>query len=614
MTQEYRGHGVVSKNDINAFIINIVGLKPVPSLLLQYLCAIQRQYSYIPEQAIQSLETKLAIPAMQIKGVIDFYSFLHLVPQGDFDILFSDSITDHMLGSKELLHQLCDELNIAVGKPRNDGRVTVNTTSCTGICDQGPAILVNSVTVTNLDSRRITKIAELIESNTPLEQWPNDFFSVKDNIKLSGPILDKNMAAGDALNSLLKLGAEAVLDELDSSDLRGRGGAGFKTASKWLFCRNAKADEHYVVCNADEGEPGTFKDRVLLQSYAEELIEGMTLCAGIINARKGFIYLRGEYFYLLDHLEHVLEDRRKQGLLGKKILGKDGFDFDIDIHLGAGAYICGEESALLESLEGKRGIPRNRPPFPVTNGYLNKPTVINNVETLIAAAKIAAHGKDGSKWFRSYGTEQSTGTKLLSISGDCHSPGIYEYPFGTSIKQILEDCGADDCQAIQIAGAAGNTIPASEFDRTISFQDLATAGSFMVFNSQRNMLDVISNFSNFFVHESCGFCTPCRVGGSLLRDIVEKLHTGHATSYDLDEIRNISKIMRETSHCGLGHTAPNAVMDILDKFPQSYQNQLKSSSFEPAFDLNGALSKARAITGRQDKDAFIHAEKEEVKS
>lgn len=605
---------MVSKKDINGFISELTGNEPEISLLLQYLCAIQREYSYIPDNAIQSLETTLNIPAMQIRGIIDFYSFLHLVPQGEFDILFSDSITDHMLGSKDLLQQLCNELNTKVGEPRDDGRVTVNTTSCTGMCDQGPALLVNGMVVTNLDSERITKIAELVETNTVLEQWPREFFQVKNNIQQSGPILDKNMAAGDALHSLLTLGAESVLSELDASDLRGRGGAGFKTASKWLFCRNTQADEHYVVCNADEGEPGTFKDRVLLQSYADELIEGMTLCAGIIKARKGFIYLRGEYYYLLDHLEDALEQRRQHGLLGKNILGKDGFDFDIDIHLGAGAYICGEESALLESLEGKRGIPRNRPPFPVTNGYLNKPTVINNVETLIAAAKIAAQGEEGSKWFRSYGTEQSTGTKLLSISGDCRSPGIYEYAFGTSIKQILEDCGADDCQAIQIAGAAGNTIPTPEFDRTISFQDLATAGSFMVFNSQRNMLDVISNFSNFFVHESCGFCTPCRVGGSLLRDIVEKLHTGHATSYDLDEIRNISKIMRETSHCGLGHTVPNAVMDVLDKFPQSYQKQLKSSSFEPAFDLNGALSEARAITGRQDKDAFIHTEKEEVKS
>lgn len=264
--------------------------------------------------------------------------------------------------------------------------------------------------------------------------------------------------------------------------------------------------------------------------------------------------------------------------------------------MGAGAYICGEESALIESLEGKRGIPRNRPPFPVTHGYMNKPTVVNNVETFIAAAKIAVLG---GAWFANVGTEQSRGTKIISISGDCEKPGIYEYPMGISIHQILVDCGAKNTQAVQVAGAAGVTLNKSEFNRTIAYEDIATGGSFMIFNQSRNILDMVENFAHFFAHESCGFCTPCRVGGSLLKDLVDKTQKGHATQIDLAEMKKISILMKEASHCGLGATASNHVLDTLDKFPHAYQAKLSTMDYEPSFDLEAALSEAREIAGHQ---------------
>ncbi|HHH40329.1 MAG TPA: NADP oxidoreductase, partial [Sedimenticola sp.] len=408
-------------------------------------------------------------------------------------------------------------------------------------------------------------------------------------------LLDDSDHPGEALQRLLAEGPEAQLQKLEAANLRGRGGAGFRTALKWHLCREARDSERYVVCNADEGEPGTFKDRVLLQHCPDQVIEGMTLCAGVIGARRGFLYLRGEYRYLLDSLEQVLERRRKAGLLGEGILGRAGFDFDIEIHLGAGAYVCGEESALIESLEGKRGIPRNRPPFPVTEGYLGHPTVVNNVETLMAATRIVVRGSD---WFRAVGTEESTGTKLLSISGDCARPGVYEYPMGVSIRGILADCGGSDAQTVQLAGAAGETIPAWEFDRCMACEDAATGGSFMVIGEDRELPEMVQNFSRFFAHESCGFCTPCRVGGTLLRDLVEKLVAGHATEYDLGEMRHIGRLMRDASHCGLGHTAPNPVMDLLEKFPERCRALLSREGFEPAFDLEGALSEARALAGR----------------
>ena len=570
--------------------------------LLQTLYEIQYQYSCIPQQAIELLAEKLSLSEAHIHGVIGFYSFLHDSPRGSYDILISDSITDHMLGSRELLDSLCSKLGVTPGTPREDGRVTVDTTSCSGMCDQGPAMLVNGWTVTLLDKKRVESIVELIESNTAVELWPNEFFQVTDNIQRRDLLLADESYNGDALKSLIQQGGETILQQIIASGLRGRGGAGYTTGLKWRFCKQAEADQRYVVCNADEGEPGTFKDRVLLNTYADKVFEGMTLCAGIIGATEGLLYLRGEYRYLREPLEQILQDRRETGLLGKNIFGKDGFNFDIEIHMGAGAYICGEESSLIESLEGKRGIPRKRPPFPVTHGYQNKPTVVNNVETFMSAALIAVHGAD---WFNTIGTKESTGTKLLSISGDCERPGIYEYPFGVSIQQILQDCGAKDVQAVQVAGAAGFTIPAEEFDRCIAFEDVSSGGSFMVFNQQRDLLDMVQNFAHFFAHESCGFCTPCRVGSVLMKDLVDKVHAGHAGQYDLGELKNIGKLMQTSSHCGLGTTAPNPVLDTLNKFPHIYEKHLKHSSYEPAFDLDAALQEAREITGRDDAGAHI---------
>ena len=577
-----------------------------PDQLLQHLCKIQSHYSHIPEEALQLLADRLHIPPAQIISVVYFYSFLHMKARGDYDIRFSDNITDRMLGNLPLLESLCKKLGVKPGVPRADGRVTVALTSCTGICDQGPALLVNGMVISQLTEERIHKIVGRIEAGIPIAKWPGSFFVVEDNIQRQDKLLSHGIMSGSAIGSLVVKGGDAMLDWLDSSGLRGRGGAGFKTATKWRMCRETPADEHYVVCNADEGEPGTFKDRILLNSYAKCVFEGMTLCAGIIGAKKGFLYLRGEYLYLRETLEMELQKRRDANCLGKNILGKQGFDFDIEIHMGAGAYICGEESALIESLEGKRGIPRNRPPFPVTCGYKNQPTVVNNVETFVAAARIAVFGAD---WFRSLGTEESTGTKILSVSGDCARPGIYEYPYGVTIRQVLEDCGAKDTQAVQVSGAAGSTIPPQEFYRQIAFEDVPTGGSFMIFNQKRDLLDMVQNFSRFFAHESCGFCTPCRIGGTLMKNLVNKVIVGHATSYDIAEMKNIGLVMQKTAHCGLGSTAPNPVLDTLNKFPGIYSKRLLNRGYEPAFDLDAALEVSRHITGRDDEAAHIRYEK-----
>ena len=300
------------------------GGAPTASLLLQYLCDFQHRDSYISPEAVSRLAGELGIPRPRIQGVVEFYSFLHTVPRGAFDILISDSITDQMRGSRELTRQLSQRLDVRPGEPRSDGRVTLGFTSCTGMCDQGPAMLVNGVPLTHLSAQRVTLLAELVEEGKPFTEWPSDWFRVEDNIRRKDILLAAETACGGALQELLKKGSAIQLQGIEESGLRGRGGAGFSTAAKWRSCRDAPGDARYVVCNADEGEPGTFKDRVLLQSYADDVFEGMTLCAGIVGASKGFLYLRGEYRYLLPHLQQVLQQRRDHGLLGSGILGRDG--------------------------------------------------------------------------------------------------------------------------------------------------------------------------------------------------------------------------------------------------------------------------------------------------
>ncbi len=602
-----------------------------PTCMLQILREVQEACDWIPPEAIDRLQATLGVPRTKIEGVAGFYAFLDLQPRGRYRVLFSDNITDRMQGSKALMDRLCHSLWIERGKVSEDGLVSVAQTACTGMCDQGPALLVNGLAIPALSEQRIDAIAELIRGKVPLGDWPPEFFRVEDHIRRPDVLLGCTMAPGDALRAARARapdeglmasnmrswreglptglgGPIAVLDEIKRANLRGRGGAGFTTGLKWEACRNAPlkaGQQRIVVCNADEGEPGTFKDRVLLSVQADLVFEGMTVAAYAIGATRGFLYLRGEYRYLLDRLNAVLARRRQANLLGANILGIHGADFDIEIHVGAGAYVCGEESALIESLEGKRGTPRNRPPFPVTNGYLDQPTIVNNVETFAAAALIALNGGD---WYAAMGTRHSAGTKVLSVAGDCVRPGVYEYPFGVSVRQVLADCGATDTQAVQVSGPSGICVAENEFDRIIGFEDIPTAGAFTVFDRRRDMFQVARNYVHFFQHESCGFCTPCRVGTSLLRNLMDKLHKGAGSPYDFAEIEKLNHLLQAMSHCGLGHTACNPVLDTIAKFRPAYERRMMQRDFTPAFDLDRALAEARQMTGRDDAGAHLSTE------
>lgn len=574
-----------------------------PHALLQILREWQGLQGWLSPQALSQIAGALGLSLAQVRGVAGFYRFLHTEPVGAYRVLFSDNVTDRMLGSEALLADLCQRLGVVPGQVSADGLVSVDRASCTGLCDQGPALLINHHQVlTRLDSARVAEMAELIRARVPVAQWPPAWFVVQDNIRRADLLLGTPGEAGAALALALARGADATLAEIKQSNLRGRGGAGFATGRKLALCRQAPGAEHVVVCNADEGEPGTFKDRVLLTRCADAMVEGMTIAAHVIGARRGLVYLRGEYRYLLESLQAVLQRRRAQHLLGANILGRAGFDFDIVIHVGAGAYVCGEESALIESLEGKRGAPRIRPPFPAEHGYLGHPTVVYNVETFCAVAHIAQHG--AAAWAAS-GTAKSTGTKIHSVSGDCARPGLYEYPLGTRVSRILLDCGARDTQAVQVGGPSGVCLAQGEFERRIAFEDVPTAGAFMVFDRSRDMFEVARGFAHFFAHESCGFCTPCRVGTALLVKRMDKLAAGRGSNDDLDILFELDRLLHSSTHCGLGASACNPLRDTVLKFRPAYERRLQSLKFEPGFDLDAELSIARRMTGRDDAGAHL---------
>ncbi|MCK5450285.1 MAG: dehydrogenase [Candidatus Omnitrophica bacterium] len=390
--------------------------------------------------------------------------------------------------------------------------------------------------------------------------------------KREGPVIFSEIKPLTGLRKALEMSGEAVLEVIKSSNLKGRGGAGFPTGLKWGFAASDSDEHKYVVCNADEGEPGTFKDRVLLSEYPLLMLEGMVIAGYVIGADRGYVYLRGEYKGLKKELERVISEMRENKALGEDILGKKGFNFDIEIKMGAGAYICGEETALIESMEGQRGEPRNRPPFPVNTGFLGFPTVVNNVETMSVVPHILVKGAD---WFKAIGTEKSAGTKILSVSGDCVKPGVYEVPFGMTVEEVLKMVGAEDTKAVQVGGASGVCVGKDEFGREISFEDLPTGGSFIILNSGRNLLDMVKNFLEFFNEESCGQCTPCREGVPVLIEGLELIKKEECNERYLKDLFSLCETLQCSSKCGLGQSAPNAFVSVLDKFKDEYKLSTK---------------------------------------
>jgi [NiFe] hydrogenase diaphorase moiety large subunit len=568
--------------------------------LMDILIKVQEEFNCIPDEAVQVISDQLNMSKIDVEQTLSFYHFFTKKPTGKYTVYLNDSVVAMMKGRDEIARAFEKEAGTAFGTVTEDGLIGLFDTADIGMNDQEPAALINGIPFTNLN---ISKVKELVagfkagksvESMvTRLGDGKNADERVRSMVmnncqKQSGAIICLDYEVGSALKKTVNITREAVIDTIKNSNLRGRGGAGFPAGLKWEFCRKSEGNINYLVCNADEGEPGTFKDRVLLTEMPEQLFEGMAIAGYAIDAAEGILYLRAEYHYLKEYLEDVLQNMRSQNLLGKKILGRPNFNFDIRIQMGAGAYVCGEESALIESMEGKRGEPRNRPPFPVQQGYLNKPTVVNNVETLSLVVKIMLNGAD---WFKALGTRESAGTKVLSISGDCRKPGVYELEYGTTINEMLELVGATSVQAVQVAGPSGVCIGPDKFHQSIAFEDLPTGGAMVVIGKDRDLLkEVVLNYMDFFIDESCSSCAPCRSLTVILKNKLLKLMNGYGTAKDIDELYSWSKYMKQANRCGLGQTAANPIMTTIENFRPLYEALIKSEDdYVSEFDMDKAV-------------------------
>lgn len=486
-----------------------------------------------------------------------------------------------------------------------DNEVQVVATGCFGLCEEGPIVIiypegsfyarmtidrVDEIVTEHLLKGRIVR-KYLFDESAKDEKSKSlaevDFYKKQKRVALRncGFINPENIneyIARDGYFALGKVLTEMIPDEVinlvKDSGLKGRGGAGFSTGLKWSFAAPNKADQKYVICNADEGDPGAFMDRSVLEGDPHAVLEAMAIAGYAIGATKGYIYVRAEYPIAVHRLQIAIDQAKDLGLLGKNLFNT-GFDFDIEIRLGAGAFVCGEETALLQSIEGKRGMSRNKPPFPANKGLWGKPTIINNVETLANIPQIILKGPN---WFKSFGTEQSPGTKVFALGGKINNTGLVEVPMGTTLREVIYDIGGGcpdgkEFKAVQTGGPSGGCLTKEHLDTPISYESLIAAGSMMgsggmiVMDVDNCMVDIARFFLDFTVDESCGKCTPCREGTKRMLEILERIAEGKGTMEDLDKLEVLAVNIKDTSLCGLGQTAPNPVLSTLRYFRDEYE-------------------------------------------
>jgi len=566
--------------------------RPARHHLLDELWRIQEAQRFISDEAIAGLADRYGLSAVEVEGIVTFYHFLHRRPAGRYTIYLNDSIVSKHRGYGRVKAAFENATGARWGETDPTGTFGLFDTSCIGLTDQEPAALINFHPFTRLTAQKAKALVWQLRRGEAVEALADP---VPDHIRRTLPegrrVLIGPVERFRTLEALRSQSPEAVLEEMDRSGLRGMGGAFFPVGRKWSLCRQ-QSGQKYIICNADEGEPGTFKDRVLMQSFPELMIEGMIIAGYCTGATRGIIYLRAEYQWLLDRLESVLDDYRRAGWLGGQLPAAESFDFEIRIQLGAGAYVCGEETALIRSMEGYRGEPTVRTWFPVERGFLARPTVVNNVETFAAAARIV---ELGAEYFRSLGTALIHGTRLISVAGDCERPGIYEIEWGETLGQLLDWCGAQEPHAVQISGPSGMCVRASARHRRFDLNDLRCGGAVTLFNRQRELLGVLHNFAQFFKSESCGVCTPCRAGNFIFTRKLQQLAKGLGTGDDYHEIRNWSRIMQQASRCGLGRSAPNALLSAMEAFPEYFACYFdeEGDCRKHPFDLEKALSDYR---------------------
>jgi NADH-quinone oxidoreductase subunit F len=545
--------------------------------LIPALHAAEQIYGYIPELAAAEISRALNTPLAEVYGVMDFFTMFHRQPTGETVVRVCTDPACAMAGAESIFEALSQRM-----APKNGGTpaITLERSSCLGLCEHAPAMLVGEKQLGHVDASRINgRIEELGETPYGIIAGESRWLTINCG-RRRATTLDEYVKGGgySALKKALAMRPEQVIAEIKTSGLVGRGGAAFPTGAKWEGAARAAGEPKYVVCNGDEAEPGTFKDRVLMEEDPHRIIEGMIIAGYAVGAQKGFIFVRGEYPHAYQSMVEAIAEAARYGYVGQNVLGS-GFTFEIETFRSAGAYVCGEETALFEAIEGKRGFPRAKPPFPTTNGLFNRPTVINNVETLCNVPLILSMGADE---YRKIGTEKSTGTKLFCLSGDVAHPGLYEVPFGITLRHLIEDLAGGvrnghSLQAILFGGAAGAFATAKDLDVRLSFEDLRAvglplgSGVITVFDETRDLRDVLLRLARFFADESCGKCYPCQLGTRRQYEIIQRLVDGRLIPGDVERLQDVGWTMTDASLCGLGQTAASAVLSAMRLWPQMFQ-------------------------------------------
>lgn len=547
--------------------------------LLPCLQAAQQLYGYLAEPVAAEIGRLLGVPLAEVHGVIEFYSLLYSKPVGSTIVRVCTDPACAMAGGEQVLEAVCRRLGCAEGETTPDGAHTIERASCLGLCEHAPAALVKDAAIGKIHAIRVD---DLLQGS-----------GVRPGSLVAGEVrfLTQNCGRGHAtslaeyqagggyqgLKKALDMSPAAIIAEVKASGLVGRGGAAFPTGVKWEGAVSAPGERRYAVCNADESEPGTFKDRILMEDDPHRVIEGLLIAAYAIGADKGYLYVRGEYPQAAQALESALDEARQAGFLGNSVFGSQ-FSCEIELRRGAGAYICGEETALFESIEGRRGLPRLKPPFPTTHGLFGQPTAINNVETLCNVPSII---RGGAAQYRELGTEKSPGTKLFCLSGDVARPGLYEIPFGASLRHLLYDLAGGvrhgkALQAVLFGGAAGAFATPQHLDVRLSFEDLRAAGLplgsgvVLVLDESRDIRQVLLGLGCFFAHESCGKCYPCQLGTQRQYEILQRLSAGRPLPGDAQRLRDVGWTMSEASICGLGQTSASAVLSAMQLWPEIF--------------------------------------------
>lgn len=541
------------------------------SEIVKILRALQAEHGKLTPGLIDEVARELRLPASRVHGIATFYSMLTTPAPPEKTIRICDGPYCMMRGAGDLICQMQAQLGASW---------TITRTSCLGLCDRAPAALVRDsqvgpISLEHMDRYEIGWCGEVSDYRHPRA---GEVRAILPDPEKAGESLEDSFTRGEfpALQKALRLAPEAILGEIDRSRLRGRGGAGFPAGRKWRFVADQPRKPKFIVCNADESEPLSFKDRVILELCPQLVLEGMAIVARAVGAEAGYIYIRGEYRTQVERVLGAIANAEDNGWLGSSI-GGTGFSFPVHVHQGAGAYICGEESALLESLEGKRGEPRVRPPFPPERGYHGQPTVVSNVETLASVPKIIARGAD---WYTSLGNPDNPGTKLYTLLGEVNRPGLFEAPFGLTLRQIIDTFGGGIRRGSSFhfaltGGAAGTIVPSSLLDIPMDFDSGSRGvslggGGMLICDQSVSPLRILRELVRFFELESCGKCTPCRIGTYESRKILDRILAGDAGNADLTRLQILAHLMQEASLCGLGISVGKPVLSALQHFPEYF--------------------------------------------